>query len=378
MRSSVLSRVARLPERPARGLARPILGAFALVLVVVSGHVRPAAASAPASSTTPRDGARHAEQVLTRVQRPRAPRDRPRDRAARLPADPRRGVPGAVPRGARRDPGPDRRARGARPRARRSTARAASSRQRSSPTCAPTPRRCAPTASSMTRADVLDATAVGKAKVDAIRGPLRRLQPPPRSGLAVARRSAPRRAPGATGATGSPAPASRSPRCCCRRSRPTCAAACCARCTGVALAAGELADGRLDARVPAGGSGEIAQLGGAFNAHGRRAEPSASASCASPTIVCRASSTTRRRASASATPRAATCWSTAAGRRSRASREADALGRTDAELFGAAIAVPRRALSDLEVLRARRRHRVRARGRAPRASAAATGSSSSR
>ncbi len=74
--------------------------------------------------------------------------------------------------------------------------------------------------------------------------------------------------------------------------------------------------------------------------------PSASAICASRTTVCRASSTTRPRASASATPRAAISSPTGAGRRSPGISEADALGRTDAELFGPAIAAPAPRSSD--------------------------------
>ncbi len=119
----------------------------------------------------------------------------------------------------------------------------------------------------------------------------------------------------------------------------------------VAHAAGELADGRLDVRVPVAGSGEIATLAGSFNGMaGALAERERELRVTNDRlqgILDHATTSISVRDPEGRYLVVNRTWEEVAG-----VAEADALGRTDGELFGSAIAVPARA-SDLEALRRR-------------------------
>jgi PAS domain S-box-containing protein len=119
----------------------------------------------------------------------------------------------------------------------------------------------------------------------------------------------------------------------------------------VATAASELQAGRLEVRVPAAGSGEIAQLGGAFNAMaGALAERERELALSNDRLQGILEHGTSGVSVKDLEGRYLLVnrrWELISG-----VAPGEAVGRTDAELFGPAIATPARA-SDLEALRAR-------------------------
>ena len=119
----------------------------------------------------------------------------------------------------------------------------------------------------------------------------------------------------------------------------------------VGLAAGELAEGRLDVRVPVAGSGEIARLAGSFNGMaGALAERERELRVTNDRlqgILDHATTAISVRDTGGRLLVVNRRWEAVAG-----FTEAEALGRTDAELFGTELALPGRA-ADLEALRSR-------------------------
>ncbi|MEA2312840.1 MAG: hypothetical protein QOE28_2808, partial [Solirubrobacteraceae bacterium] len=118
----------------------------------------------------------------------------------------------------------------------------------------------------------------------------------------------------------------------------------------VARAAGELADGRLDARVPESGAGEIAMLGGAFNtmaaALADRERELVIANESLQGILDHAATSIAVKDLDGRYVRVNRTWLEVTG----IAAESGAVGRSDADLFGAELATPSRA-QDLEVIR---------------------------
>jgi PAS domain S-box-containing protein len=346
MRISVLPRAAGARRALAGGLTRPIFGAFALVLVVVTGMFALQVAGAREQHEAG-DSARHSEQVLrvasglerrvidletglrgyllTRDERYLEPYLEAR---ASLPAQ----LAALVDLS--HVPAQRRRALGLRA--------AIESYQRS---------YAAPLRANglvMTRRDVLADSALGKRKVDAIRSRFAAFNGAEQR-LAVVRRErwnarAERTTViGAFGLVLSAALLLALAAYLRRRVlRPV---------QQVAHAAGELADGRLDVRVPVDGSGEIATLAGAFNGMaGALAERQRELRVSNDRlqgILDHATSSIAVRDRDGRYLVVNRRWQEVSG-----FAEADALGRTDTELFGPALAVPGRA-TDLEALRSR-------------------------
>ncbi len=261
MRFSNVSGLAHQLVASRRSLASHILGAVRGRPARRQRDVRHAAARRALAG--PQRGRRPTRRAgAGRVQRARAPRDRSRDRTARLSDHPRRGVPGALSR----EPATRSRTRldelrelvrvPAQARRARELAAAIDSYMRT---------YAAPVRAnglSMAPVDVFDTTAAGKAKMDDLRRRFASFNAAEQA-LAVARRSgaeASARSAGRLAATGLALSAVLLLLLAAylRRHvlRPV---------HRVAVAATRLADGHLDARVPSGGRGEIARLGGAFN-----------------------------------------------------------------------------------------------------------------
>ena len=344
MRVPVFPWAARLRRALSAGLARPILGAFALVLVVVTGMFALQLAGARQQHGEG-ESARHAEQVL-----------RVSNGLERRVIDLETGLRGYLLTGqegylepymAARDSFPgqlDALVRLAQVPAQARRARALKVQIESYLRSYAAPLRA--NGLVMTRPDVFEASALGKRKVDALRARFALFNAAEQRQALARRASWDARADRVTafGAFGLVLSALLLSALAfyLRRSvlRPV---------QRVAQAAGALADGRLDVRVPVEGSGEIATLAAAFNgmagALSERERELRVTNDRLQGILDHATTAIAVRDPDGRYLVVNRCWEEVSG-----VSAAGALGRTDAELFGSALAVPARA-SDLEALR---------------------------
>ena len=347
MRTSVLSWVERLRASFGAGLARPIVTTFGVVLVAVCGMFAMQLRGAHAQHESA-EAARHSEQVL-RVSNGLERRVIDLETGLRgylltdeegylePYLDARDAIPGQIEELDRLAAGPEQ------------TARAQALGEEIDAYMRDFAAPLRANGLVLARQDLLEASAAGKGKVDGIRRAFATFNAAEERAAVQARAGADAHAENASWLTGIGAGVS---------------ALLLIALAGyllrhilrpvhrVALAADELAAGRLETRVPETGSGEIARLGGAFN--------SMAESLAERDRQLRLTNDRLQgildHATTSISVRDVHGRYLVVNRRWQevaAVSERDAIGRTDVELFGADITTPSRA-SDQEVLRSRR------------------------